>query len=49
MTPTDFVAKWRAAQLKERSTTQEHFTDLCRLLDEPTSTEANLDGELVLF
>ena len=35
MTPGAFIAKWRAAELKERSAAQEHFIDLCRLLGEP--------------
>jgi hypothetical protein len=34
--PSAFIKKWKAANLKERSTSQEHFIDLCRLLDEPT-------------
>ena len=32
MTPYEFIDKWRAAELKERSASQEHFIDLCRLL-----------------
>jgi len=36
MTPGKFVTKWRASELKERSASQEHFIDLCCLLDEPT-------------
>ena len=36
MTPGEFIAKWRASELKERSASQEHFIDLCRLLGEPT-------------
>lgn len=30
------------AELKERSAAQEHFIDLCHLLDEPTPAEAKL-------
>ena len=41
MTPHAFIAKWRDATLKERSAAQEHFLDLCRLLDEPTPAEAD--------
>lgn len=41
MTPEIFIAKWCAAELKERSAAQEHFIDLCRLLDEPTPAEAD--------
>jgi hypothetical protein len=36
MTPQDFIAKWRANTRNERAACQEHFLDLCRLLDEPT-------------
>ena len=32
MTPGEFIAKWRAAELKESSAAQEHFIDLCHLL-----------------
>ena len=32
MTPTEFIAKWRPVELKERSAAQIHFNDLCRLL-----------------
>ena len=44
MTPGAFIAKWRAAELKERAAAQEHFIDLCRLLDEPTPAEADPTG-----
>ncbi len=36
MTPTAFIAKWRANTRMERAAAQEHFLDLCALLDEPT-------------
>ena len=36
MTPADFIAKWTASTRNERAACQEHFIDLCRLLDEPT-------------
>ncbi len=49
MTPGAFIAKWRAAELKERSAAQEHFIDLCRLLDEPTPAEADPTGEHYCF
>ena len=49
MTPEAFIAKWRAAQLKERSAAQEHFIDLCRLLDEPTPAEADPTGDAYCF
>ena len=49
MTPSEFIAKWRASELKERSASQEHFIDLCRLLDEPTPAEADPSGEHYCF
>ena len=49
MTPGEFIAKWRASELKERSASQEHFIDLCRLLDEPTPAEADPTGEQYCF
>ncbi len=49
MTPGAFIAKWRAAELKERSAAQEHFIDLCRLLGEPTPAEADPGGERYCF
>jgi hypothetical protein len=49
MNPDQFVSKWKAATLKERSAAQEHFTDLCRLLDEPTPAEADPNGEWFCF
>ena len=49
MTPYEFIDKWRAAELKERSASQEHFIDLCRLLGEPTPAEADPTGEAYCF
>ena len=49
MTPNEFIAKWRASELKERSAAQEHFIDLCRLLGEPTPVEAEPTGERYCF
>ncbi len=49
MTPYEFIAKWRASALKERSASQEHFIDLCHLLGEPTPAEADPTGEMYCF
>ena len=49
MTPHEFITKWRASALKERSASQEHFIDLCRLLGEPTPAEADPAGERYCF
>ncbi len=44
LTPQAFVNKWQHASAKERSAAQEHFIDLCRLLDHPTPMEADPAG-----
>ena len=49
VTPHAFITKWRASALKERSASQEHFIDLCHLLDEPTPAEADPSGETYCF
>ena len=49
MTPGEFITKWRASELKERSASQEHFIDLCRLLDEPTPAQADPTGDHYCF
>ena len=49
MTPSEFIVKWRASELKESSAAQEHFIDLCRLLGEPTPAEADPTGEHYCF
>ena len=49
MTPGEFIAKWRASELKERSASQEHFIDLCWLLGEPTPAEADPTGNRYCF
>ena len=49
MTPQEFINKWRDVELKERSAAQEHFIDVCRLIDEPTPVEADPTGETFCF
>lgn len=49
MTPQEFVAKWRGVELTERSASQSHFIDLCRLLDEPAPADADPTGEWYSF
>ena len=49
MTPTEFIEKWRNSSLNERSASQEHFIDLCRLLGEPTPAEADPSGDTYCF
>ena len=49
MTPGEFITKWRASELKERAAAQSHFNDLCRMLGEPTPTDADPAGEWYCF
>lgn len=49
MTPQDFIAKWRAAELKERSASQSHFNDLCALLGVLDPIAADPIGEWFTF
>ena len=49
MTPDDFIAKWAPVALKERSTAQSHFNDLCRLLGVEEPVAADPKGEWFAF
>ncbi len=49
MTPQDFVRKWKEAQLKESAAAQEHFLDLCALLQVDTPGMADPKGEWYTF
>ncbi len=49
MTPEQFIAKWKVAELKERSAAQSHFIDLCRMLDEPAPTDVDPKGDWYAF
>lgn len=49
MTPNEFIAKWRAAELKERSASQSHFNDLCALLGVIDPITADPVGEWFAF
>jgi len=44
MTAAEFKKKWSRYQGKETSAYQEHFGDLCRLLDQQTPAEADPSG-----
>ncbi|MDY0144614.1 MAG: N-6 DNA methylase [Kiritimatiellia bacterium] len=46
---SEFIAKWKKVELKERSAAQEHFLDLCRMLGHPTPAEADPTGEIFCF
>lgn len=49
MTPTEFITKWRAVDLKERTASQSHFNDICRLLDIEDPISADPKGEWFTF
>lgn len=49
MTPDEFIRKWRAVELKERSAAQDHFIDVCRMIGEPTPADADPHGEFYCF
>ena len=47
--PAQFIAKWQRVTLAERSASQEHFIDLCRLLGQPTPAEHDATGAEFTF
>jgi hypothetical protein len=49
LSPQEFVAKWRKVELKERSASQSHFNNLCRLAGHPTPVEDDPTGERFTF
>ena len=49
MTPAEFIQKWRAVELKERSASQSHFNEICRLLDIEDPISADPKGEWFTF
>lgn len=49
LTPQDFVSKWKRVTSREKQTYQEHFIDLCRLVDHRTPNEADPTGKRYAF
>lgn len=49
MDPREFLDKWRNVDLKERSASQSHFNDLCRLLGVEDPVSADPKGEWFTF
>src|SRR5438034_5587169 len=49
MTPHEFIAKWKKANLSERSAYQQHFLDLCELLGQPKPAAADPVGDRYCF
>ncbi|KPK65435.1 MAG: hypothetical protein AMK73_02935, partial [Planctomycetes bacterium SM23_32] len=44
-----FTSKWRRNDLSERSAAQQHFLDLCELLDHPKPADVDATGERFTF
>jgi len=49
MTVSEFIAKWRKVDLKERSAAQEHFIDLCTVFEHPTPATGDPTGATYCF
>ena len=49
MTPDRFIAKWRDQARTERSASQEHFLDLCELLEVPKPADVDPKGKTFTF
>jgi hypothetical protein len=49
LTLPDFVSRWKAVTLSERSAAQSHFIDLCDLLGQPHPAAADQTGESYVF
>jgi len=47
--PDEFIARWRQDELTERSASQPHFNDLCRLPDPPDPITDDPKGEWFTF
>lgn len=49
MKPEQFIEKWKASTRTERSASQEHFLDLCELLEVPKPADVDPHGESYTF
>jgi hypothetical protein len=49
VTPQHFVEKWSRFDLPERSASQQHFIDLCRMLGQPTPADHDATGAEYTF
>ncbi len=47
--PQQFINKWEKSKLKERAAAQEHFIDLCHLLQHKTPAEEDPEGTWFTF
>lgn len=46
---TEFIERWKASSLSERSAAQSHFIDLCEVLGQPHPAAADQTGENFTF
>ena len=49
LTPQEFARRWSGVTLSERSASQQHFVDLCHMLNQKTPAEADPTGEFYTF
>ena len=49
LTLPEFVARWQAATLSEKSAAQSHFIDLCEVLGQPRPAAADQAGAFYTF
>lgn len=49
MSPEDFIKKWRYVELSERAASQDHFNELCELLEVKKPTDADMHGDWFTF
>ena len=49
MTPHEFATKWQGSTRTERAAAQEHFIDLCRMIETKTPNEADPTGDFYAF
>ncbi len=49
MTPEDFIAKWRGVELSERAASQDHFNELCELLEVRKPSDEDPTGQSFTF
>ncbi|MFC5309684.1 DNA methyltransferase [Azospirillum picis] len=49
LSPADFIHRWKASTLSERSASQTHFNQLCHMLGEQAPAEADHEGASYCF
>ena len=49
LTLPEFIARWQAVTLSERSAAQQHFIDLCDVLGQPRPVAVDQEGSWYTF